>query len=421
MKSKIISVIIMCLVGFLLIMAASGTNKDASDLTAEKGDKVQTDKDDIITVWYSYTGYEKYIESAIESYKKEKNIEFSYELKFISNPGFFDYINKKTLEGKGPDLFILGSEYLEKAYLLGLLEENTYSCYNDENYGNAAISSSVYNNKKYAYPMGFDVAVLAINNVYVRDEIKTFEDIKTYADNFNDISEDGNKAGDDSETDISKVSGILSWDVNNLLFNYGFIGNNISFEKAGNKEININNAGTREAISRYLVLKDYFSLTGDDGYSEIMSDFIEKKLVFGIVGTDIAGKAGDLDYTVQKIPDLDDNIKCGSLSYTDLIGVNPRAKNIQLTEDLAKYISYDYAENMYDISGIISCRKDIEYENKIINKCVEIYDASMTMPGILETEDFCIVMEEALKAIWNGSDAEEILSELQTKYSERIR
>jgi maltose-binding protein MalE len=421
-KNKIISAVIMCVVGFLLIAIAANEDKASNKENATKAEgEIAATKEDKVTIWYSYSEYEEYIKSAIESYKKEKNSDFSYELKFISNPGFFDYINKKTLENEGPDLFVLGSEYLEKAYLLGLLDENRYEVFNDSVYGKAAITSSSYNDKIYGYPLGFDVAMLASNKKYVTEEINTFEDIKSYADNFNDISDDISSGESTTAVEINNINGILAWDVNSLLFNYGFAGANISFYEKGNKKININNADTKEAISKYLLLKDYFSLSGEDDYNKIKKDFLEGKIVFSIVGTDVLKDKTEVEYKLQKLPDLTASIKSNSLSYTDLLAVNPHSKNILLARDLAKYISYDYSENMYDIVDLISCRKDIKYENENINECLNIYDQSLTMPNLLETEDFCIVMEESLKSIWNGKDIETALNELQKKYSERIK
>lgn len=422
MKNKVISAVIMCAIGFLLIAIAANSNKSENKESDTKSYGAETDeKEDTVTIWYSYSGYEEYIKSAIESYKKEKKSDFSYELKFISTPGFFDYINEKTLENEGPDLFVLGSEYLEKAYLLGLLDENIYDVYNDSVYGKASITSSTYNDKMYAYPLGFDVAMFASNNKYVTQDINTFEDIKSFADNFNNISDDAESDNTVSNEDISNITGILSWDVNTLLFNYGFVGSNISFYEKENKKININNNNTKDAISNYLLLKDYFSLSGEEDYSTIKKEFLDGKIVFSIVGTDILKDETTTLYKLQKLPDLTENIKCNSLSYTDLLAVNPRTDNISLARDLAKYISYDYAKNMYDIVSILSCRKDIVYENENINQCLNIYDKSITMPNILETEDYCIVMEETLKAIWSGSDVEETLNGLQKKYSERIK
>ena len=318
-------------------------------------------------------------------------------------------------------MFVLGSEYLEKAYLLGLLDENRYEVFNDGVYGKAAITSSSYNDKIYGYPLGFDVAMLASNKKYVTEEINTFEDIKSYADNFNDISDDISSGESTTAVEINNINGILAWDVNSLLFNYGFAGANISFYEKGNKKININNADTKEAMSKYLLLKDYFSLSGEDDYNNIKKDFLEGKIVFSIVGTDVLKDKTEVEYKLQKLPDLTASIKSNSLSYTDLLAVNPHSKNILLARDLAKYISYDYSANMYDIVDLVSCRKDIKYENENINECLNIYDQSLTMPNLLETEDFCIVMEESLKSIWNGKDIETALNELQKKYSERIK
>ncbi|MDE6208961.1 MAG: extracellular solute-binding protein [Lachnospiraceae bacterium] len=425
MKGKIISALAMCAIGFLLIATAT-SHKDDSD-TYKNAEETATsnDKGNTIKIWYAYKGYEDYINSAIEEYKAEKKLDIRIELEYISEPGYFDYINSKSIEGNGPDIFLMGSEYLEKAYLLGLLEENTnLEKFSEDIYGSAAISAAQYNDKLYTYPLGFDVSMIVINNSYVSDEINSFEDIKAYADNFNNISEDEHVGeATDGDSVFSNVKGILSWDVNTLLFNYGFVGNNISFYEEGNKKININNTEVKKSVDSYLLLKDYFSLTGEENYNDIKNSFSEGEIIFTIAGTDIIKTLSDkeIDYTIKGMVNLTNDIECKSLAYIDLLAVNPRSNNISIAKELAEFISYEYAVNMYDISGIISCRKDITYENDKLNDCVNIYDNAIIMPNLLETEDYCIIMEEALKAIWNGSDVNEILGDLQNKYSERIK
>lgn len=424
-KGKVISALAMCAIGFLLIATAAAHKDDLDTDTNIDETDAKNDNDNTIKIWYSYKGYEDYIKSAIEEYKTEKNSDIEIELEYISEPGYFDYINSKSIEGNGPDIFLMGSEYLEKAYLLGLLEENNDTDrFNEEVFGKSAIAAAKYNDKLYTYPLGFDVSMIVINNSYVSDEINSFEDIKSYADNFNDISDEEQEAEDDDKASIfGNVKSILSWDVNTLLFNYGFVGNNISFYEDGKKNININNTEVKKSVDSYLLLKDYFSLTGEETYEDIINSFLEGEIVFTIAGTDIINALSDseIDYSIKKMVNLTSDIECKSLAYIDLLAVNPRAKNINEAKEFAEYISYEYALNMYGISNIISCRKDITYENDKLNDCLVIYDDSIIMPNLLETEDYCIIMEEALKAIWNGSDVNEILGDLQNKYSERIK
>jgi hypothetical protein len=76
---------------------------------------------------------------------------------------------------------------------------------------------------------------------------------------------------------------------------------------------------------------------------------------------------------------------------------------------------------MHTYSGIISCRDSIEYADNRIDEFLKIYAQSVSMPNMMETEDYNIIMEESLKAIWNGADVMEMFNSLQKKYSERFR
>ena len=211
------------------------------------------------------------------------------------------------------------------------------------------------------------------------------------------------------------------WDVNNLLYNYGFIGNSIVID-GKEKNVSISNDGVLKAVEQYLLLKDYFSLSGQDKYDDIIDSFSKGEVVFTIAGTDAISKIGDsLIYNAVKLPDLADDILCNGLSYTDIIAVNPRGTNKETAKKFAKFVSYEYANNLYDLCGIVSCRNEIEYTNEHINEMHDVYGSAIIMPNLLATEDYCIVMEEAIKSIWDGDVPKEILDGLQKKYNERVK
>lgn len=48
--------------------------------------------------------------------------------------------------------------------------------------------------------------------------------------------------------------------------------------------------------------------------------------MFSIVGTDVLKDKTEVEYKLQKLPDLTASIKSNSLSYTDLLAVNPHSK-----------------------------------------------------------------------------------------------
>lgn len=433
-KGQILFAILMCVLSVVLIGKASDNKKEKHDAIELSSN--QDDIDNVVDIWYSYSGYEKYLEAAIAEFKKN-NSEYEFNLKFVSEPAYFDYISEQSKNGNGPDLYIMASEYLEKAYLLGILEENDDDIYNEENYEKTALKAITYDSKLFGMPMGFDVAALLYNADLVDYDINTFEDIKRFADDFNDTMSDDentdaldgnqtdsgnqNDSGEQGSSAINNIKSIFLWDVNNLLFNYGFIGNNIVID-GKEKNVSISNEEVLKATEQYLLLKDYFSLSGQDKYDEIIESFAKGEVVFTIAGTNVVSKIGTgINYKIVEMPDLSSDIKCNGLSYTDMIAVNPRGNNKQIAEKLAKFVSYEYAEKMYDLCGIVSCRKDISYDDQHINDMCKVYGNAINMPNLLATEDYCIVMEEAIKSIWNGDAPKDIFDNLQKKYNERVK
>ncbi len=423
MKSRIAAAIVMCLCGLIIIHCAISYQEEIVEMERQSAkDVAQINK--TIDIWYSYKGYEDYLKSAIEVYNQKNNSDIVVNLSYISDIDYFNTINSSSIEGKGPDLYIMGSEYMEKAYLLGISEANKNpSMFNDDNYAGTAIDVMTYGDNIYGYPLGFDVSALFCNDDYVKNAPATFEDIKAFADSFNGDEEDAGTNAIDSDVDYSKVQGILMWDVNSLLYNYGFVGDNIHIGASGGKAIvDINNEKVLGSAKEYLLLKDYFSLTGEDTYSNIVNDFAAGKIVFMLADSKAISTLSnsDISYSIWDMPNLTEEYTCSPLSYTDILMINPYTDSRQMAVSFAEFISNEYAGDMYEISGILSTKKDIEYEDKHLNKLIDVYENSLTMPKLMDTEDYWLTMQNSLKAIWNGANIEETFNKLQTEYIENI-
>ena len=429
MKHRILGIIVMILASVFVITLADSHKGESAIQEQTEAQSDENVVDDTIVIWYAYKGYEKYLQYAIMDYTQNYDKEIKIEIKYIHEPKYFDYINTKSLDGEGPDLFIMGSEYVEKAYLLGLLEDNyNTELYNEENYPKIALDAATYSDRLLGYPLGFDVCALASNDKFINTQMKTFEDIKNFADTFgktdeSEESEETEESTGTTDIDISNISQIITWDVNKLLMNYGFVGKYIKFSNDSEKSVNMNNSNVLNAAKKYVLLKEYFSLTGEDTYEMVKEKFHNEEIVFALVGTDIV-KTYDsekFNYTVSPMPNLTDSIDCMSLSYTDILGVNPRSNKKERAVKFAEFLSYTFAENMHAYSSIISCRKSLEYANKHINQFINVYEQSIGMPNMMETEDYNIIMEEAIKAVWNGADIADMFDSLQKRYSERFK
>lgn len=101
MKNKIISAVIMCVVGFLLIAIAAKEDKASNKENATKAEgEIAATKEDKVTIWYSYSEYEEYIKSAIESYKKEKIVIFLMSLNLLAIQDFLIILIKRPWKMK---------------------------------------------------------------------------------------------------------------------------------------------------------------------------------------------------------------------------------------------------------------------------------------------------------------------------------
>ena len=80
-------------------------------------------------------------------------------------------INQETLHSDQiPDIYLLSSDSLEKAYLAGLASKvpDTVGICNTDHFSQAALSAVTYDQKLIGYPVYFDTSALVYNEDYLR-------------------------------------------------------------------------------------------------------------------------------------------------------------------------------------------------------------------------------------------------------------
>lgn len=347
-----------------------------------------------MNIWYTNEILESYMNEAARVYGEENNAIVTPKL--VSTIDYLESINKANIEENSiVDVYILNSESIEKAYLAGLALENDANVYNVANYPKVALSASTYQDKLIGYPLFFDTAFFLYNKAFVQEAPKTFTEIIEFSQTFESSEYEG-------------VEGILWWDVKDLYFNYAFAGAHLELggENGDDRTIvDINNEGVIDALTsyKYLNQKLYFDTEGIT-YDTVFQKFLEGKLIYTLGSSrsikDLAST--ELDYGIAVIPDLEEGIETKSISINYVAIVNPYTEEEEYAKDLAKFISYDFADHFYSYAERIPSKRMSNYENPEWTHVIEQYETTAVMPKLMETTNFWVELEVAINHIWSA-------------------
>ena len=417
MLKRIVAIIIMCLLSLGIILSTRQYKRDM--LVKQQEEVAKQEEEEVLPeksfdIWYSFNGYEEYLKYVATEFEKETGIKVNLTCK--SDLEYSAIINSASIVGDGPDLYIASTSMLENLYLSGIVSLADESIVNEENFATVALDSVSYDGKICGYPLGYEVPVLAYNANYITEAPATFEDIKAYV---------GYEEDSEVTTNLEGISNVFDMESDDLLYNYGFFAEymNIAKDKeTGTITATFNTDETKAAATEYVALKDYFGLSDDTkSYASIVSDFAAGKTMFAILNTQIVGNASfaELNYNVVSVPDFSSTIKVTSMSYTEMIIVNPYTDSMEDALKFAKMASIDKADLMYEKCSILSAKKNIEYADEMAAKFYAAYEESEALPMYMETEDFALLVKNTINHIWKGEDVNTVLEELQATYSKK--
>lgn len=401
MVRKISSFIIMGIISVLLLYYVEQTKEEQKVVVEEKDGSLE---EEVIRLWYSDSSYNDYFLEISEEFNKKHNIKV--ECYLVSSIDYIMNIYEKNKEAKeAPDIFLIRSEQLEQVNASGLATEYNEEIVSKKEFYDKALQAATIKDKIVAYPLSFNTTVLAYNKKFIKNEPKTFDDIKAFADTF-----EGDADG--------VVNYILKWDVKNLLFNYGFVGNYLEVRKdsTNNEIISVNNENALKAASYYHDLYQYFSIElSGCNYDEIIKQFIKGEIITTIVDTSSIKQLEESknEIGLARVPNSNKEIFTKPLSINDLIVVNPYSKKREDVEKLAKFITVDKAERLLEMTNKIPSSV-IENYTDYQQVFVDQYKDSSLLPNLITTSDFWIRAENMLNSIWIGSnDTKEELDSLQ--------
>ncbi len=375
--------------------------------------EMETSSADVV-IWYSDSALESYLNDISESYFKKNNV--SVAAIYVSSVDFLETVNNMNISGKGaPDIYITGSEMLEKIYLSGLYRENTDTdTYNEDDYPKIALNCVTYEDKMLAYPLSFNVSFLACNTDNAKTLPESFDEIKSFANSF--VPEEG-----------SNIQSILKWNVSDLLYNYPFVGAYVNLGGESGLDYNkvdIYNANALKALQYYQNLNTIFAVNMSSVSEEkVEKEFFDQKTVFSILDCYSVPslESADFNLDIVKFPKLNDSLGTKALSETSILVINPYTKNVEKSEAVAKYMTYDYADKMYEKGALQCCRYLDKYAIDFNEKIMSYYEDSTSLPKFRVTGDYWLSLQNMLNNVWSGSDAEEALSALQENIKEKMQ
>ena len=416
---RIIAVLVVVLILGQMLTVGISRHNSLKETVGSSSENVE------LTIWYTDAKLNEFMLAAAEDYKASTGIHINVQL--ISAIDYIETISEATLvEEKGPDLFVAGSDLLQKALYAGLVDDEvTYSETEKGNISKKAFDAATCKGKLIGYPFYFESCFLLYNKYYVEDWPRNINQILEYADNF------------EGSGVTEKVQNIFKWDVSDIFYNYFFIGDYVGLGGVygdDKSQVSLSEGKVIECLEYYQSLNEFFAIDEETVHSEdVVQEFIDGKIVFTIAKTDaitrleqaiadgaipeykletttdeegneVPAKEVDCFYGVGDIPDLSSELGTRGLSVTNSIVVNNYSANRAYANDFAHYLSYERANYLYEQTGKVSVCKNVTAGDENWERIMAQYAGSVEIPKIIEMSNYWILMEIAFANIWNGAD-----------------
>ena len=416
---RIIAVLVVLLIlGQMLTVGISRYNSLRDNL-AHSGEPSE------LTIWYTDAKLNDFMLDAAADYEAATGIRVNAQL--ISAVDYIETISEATfIKENGPDLFVAGSDLLQKALYAGLVDNHvSYSEVESDNIPQKAFDAATCDGKLIGYPFYFESCFLLYNKYYAEDWPRTVDQILEYADAY------------EANTTTERVQSIFKWDVSDIFYNYFFVGNYVGLggvhgdDKA---QLSLSEGKVIDCLEYYQSLNEFFAIDAETVHVEdVIQQFIDGKIVFTIAKTDaiarldkaiaegavpeyqleaatdeegneIPPREVDCFYGVGDIPDLSSELVTRGLSVTNSVVVNNYSKNPVYANDFAHYLSYERADRLYEQTGKVSVCKSVTAGEPNWERIMVQYAGSVEIPKIIEMSNYWILMEIAFANIWNGAD-----------------
>ena len=380
-----------------------------SELPSEGLHLTVSNADVVIDFCYTNEAYKEYFEFCEKEFEKQnEKVDIVLHCKTENMQYLEEIVNTTYNEDSFMDVYMLSDSNIGTAYLAGVAAKNPYDDFNEENYCSTALRASSYGDVMVGYPLSYDTTFLLYRSDLLNEsDVSSFYGLMGYSDN-----------ADFSSEEFLSIEAIFKCDDDEIFNIYGFIGSGIDLggdTGVDSSIVDIDNGITERLSNEYMTLLEYFSSNTGDGYDAILGKFLEGKYLATI------GSTFDLDeilesevvYSIKPVPDYAPMSKVAPLSVTQCVVVNMYSPNNDVASDFARFVTYEAASYLYDMSAKLSARKGVQYDNKELGNIYGSYEKASIKNKLQYGEQFYPMMEIALHNIVAGNDIKTELSSVQ--------
>lgn len=382
--------------------------------------------------------------------------------KLVSASEYLEKIYQASIQGEEyPDMYVITSDAMEKAYLAGLTLPVEAEQDVKEAFPEVAVEAASYDDTLLGYPFYFDTSTLVYNKTMLEEValdqfqiqaaaegvekpeeiVVPEEDIARLVDvmipeTIDELIELSNnlEAPDGLET-------VFKWNINDIFFNYFYLG---EYATLTDKEIDIYNENTAACMEIFKHVTEYFYMDAETVSTEsILQEFMEGKVLFTILDSESAlkletanaeGKVSfEYDYALTpdpgKIPQEDEALMENAtvyegrpLSVTNVVVVNGYTNYPETTNDFAKFLTMESKgiDQLYERTGYIPASVNAQTTTNMEYVFKTEYAESATIPPYMVTSNFWMLLENAFNEIWDGADAQTTLEEVENRLKNQI-
>lgn len=371
-----------------------------------------------INVWYNDIRYEQYFKVLAAEYKKETGIDV--HVNFLQDMDYLENINKAnrqdgSIDYEKPDVYLLNTEELEAAYGYGLANVNDDVILNEDNFIKKSLRDVTYKGKYTAYPLSYDTAFMLYNKNYIKEAPASFDEIMRFSNEFD-------------FTVHQDVKQIFYYNASDTIHNYFFLGAYLNFGGIyGDDEniIDIENDRIKEAASFY---SEFAKETGidvfDREYGRIPEKFVKEELLCTVVTISEfneirrLSEGKELNYGICMIPNLNGEQRTKPLSITQSFVINYMSDKKDMAADFIRYAVLERTDLIVNNTGFLPAahRKNINSFDEVIQNQ---YEASASLPKLIISADYYVLMGEILNQACQGKQIDDLLHEISEIYIKR--
>ena len=388
-----------------------------SEIATDGESPTVSNADIVIDFCYTNEAYKEYFEFCEKEFEKQnEDVDIILHCKTENMQYLEDIANTTYNEESFMDVYMLSDSNIGTAYLAGVAAKNTYDVFNEENYCLTALNACSYGDVLIGYPLSYDTTfMLYRSDLLDEDTVSSFYGLMGYSD-----------TADFSSEEFLSIEAIFKCDDDDIFNIYGFIGSGIDIGGSTGVDANIvdiDNGITERLSNEYLTLLEYFSSSTGEEYDVILEKFLNGKYLATIGSTfDLdAILESEIEYGIRPVPDYTTMSKVTPLSVTQCVVVNMYSPNEGVASDFARFVTYEAASYLYDMSAKLSARKGVQYDNKELENIYGSYEKASIKNKLQYGEQFYPLMEIALHNIISGNDIKTELANVQAHMEEQLK